>query len=149
VVKKCLCATDEAWTFVETIVVIAIIAILAGSVGFLAYRYVDSARVAVAGTQIEGFRMALNAYYLDNGVYPGTAQGLQALWEKPVLAPLPRNWRGPYLEKKVPRDPWGGEYYYEQPGPQGLPYLIVSYGLDGVPGGSGMAADIVSYENRE
>lgn len=146
-IKKLL-TMDEAWTFVETIVVVAIIAVLAGTVGFMAFRYVDKARVAVAGTQIEGFRMALNSYYLDNGRYPSSAQGLQALWEKPLLAPVPSDWRGPYLEKKIPKDPWGGEYHYESPGPHGLPFLIVSYGSDGVPGGTGNAADIVSYENR-
>jgi len=107
---------------------------------------VGDARVATARTQIETFGTALDAYRLDNGRYPSSAQGLGALWERPSIEP-PANWKSPYLRKAVPKDPWGSAYVYVSPGrvnPQS--YDLQSYGADGRAGGEGENADIVSWK---
>jgi general secretion pathway protein G len=77
-------------------------------------------------------------YKLDNGMYPSAEQGLQALVEVPESGVIPKKWRkGGYIEKnKVPKDPWGNEFVYISPGVNG-DFDIISYGLDGVPGGEG------------
>ena len=90
---------------------------------------------------------SLNAYFLDTGRYPTSEQGLEALWDRPVLEPVPEGWQGPYLTKELPEDPWGNHYDYFVPGPSGLPYGIRSYGADGSEGGDEAAADIVSWKN--
>ena len=79
---------EGGWTFIETIVVIGIILILTSSVGFMAFRYLEKAKVVSARSQIETLALALDAYYLDCGRYPTAEQGLSALWEKPVLEPV-------------------------------------------------------------
>lgn len=136
----------DGWTFVETLVVIAIVMILTGAVGFIAFRYIDQARAVAAQSQIESYSMALNAYFIDNRRYPSYEQGLDALWEKPVLDPIPSNWNGPYIDKAPEPDPWDNEYVYEVPGPNNLPFAITSYGADGLPGGEGNDRDISSWE---
>jgi general secretion pathway protein G len=100
-----------------------------------------------ARVQIESIETALKLYKLDNGSYPSTEQGLQALVEAPSVGTLPRAWRnGGYLEKgKVPKDPWGGDYLYLCPGVHGE-FDLFSYGPDGEPGGEGKNADINSWE---
>ncbi len=138
--------SDEGWTFVETLIVIAIILILTGTVGFIAFRYIDNAKEAAARSQIETFTLALNAYLFDNGSYPAQTQGLAALWKQPSAAPAPANWKGPYLQKAVPKDPWGHPYEYTVPGPDGLPFGIRSLGSDGLEGGDGNAKDITSWD---
>ncbi len=134
------------WTFVETLVVIAIVMVLTGLVGFIAFRYIDQAKSVAAQSQIESYSMALNAYYIDNQRYPSVEQGLGALWEKPILDPMPENWMGPYIDKSPERDPWGSEYQYQIPGINNLPFTITSYGIDGLPGGEGNEKDINSWE---
>lgn len=137
---------DKGFTFIETLVTITIILILTSAVGFSVVRYLDQARLAACHNQIETFRLALQSYYLDCARYPSKEQGLSALWEKPVLSPIPARWNGPYLDRRVPQDPWGGEYLYENPGENNLPFAIISYGADGQEGGEGNDADIVSWE---
>jgi len=137
---------EGGWTFIETIVVIGIILILTSSVGFMAFRYLEKAKTVSARSQIETFALALDAYYLDCGRYPSAEQGLSALWEKPVLEPAPAAWNGPYLNKKIPADPWGGSYEYTAPGQNGLPFGIRSLGADGREGGEGNDADVASWE---
>jgi general secretion pathway protein G len=90
---------------------------------------------------------ALKLYKLDNGRYPSSEQGLQALVEAPTVGVLPRKWReGGYLEKaKVPNDPWGSEYVYICPGLHG-DFDLMSYGADGQPGGEGDDEDINNWE---
>ncbi len=138
---------QEGWTFIETLIVISIILVLTSTVGFMAFKYVGKARVVAARTQIENLSMALDTYYMDTRHYPTEEQGLESLWEKPVLEPVPKNWDGPYLKKKPAKDPWGNAYEYRVPGPHGLPYGILSAGADGNPGGDGTDRDITSWDN--
>lgn len=133
--------TLKGWTFVETLVVIGIVLILTSSVGFMAFKYLDQAKQATARSQIETFAMSVNSYRLDTGVFPRQEEGLAALWSKPAGTDT---WNGPYLAKAVPQDPWGRDYVYRVPGPNGLPFEILSLGADGQEGGSGQDADVSS-----
>ena len=126
------------------LVVIVVIAILASLVAPNIFQHVGAAKSATAKAQIEMLGAALDAYRLDNGTYPTTQQGLDALWQRPAVDP-PANWRAPYLRKPVPLDPWGRPYMYQFPGQQSRQgYDLVSFGADGKPGGEGEDADIVS-----
>jgi general secretion pathway protein G len=134
------------FTLIEILVVIAVIAVLAALVAPNVFRHVGGAKDSAARAQIEMLGAALDAYRLDNGRYPTTAQGLDALWQEPLVEPRPTNWRGPYLRKAVPADPWGNAYFYASPGdynPRG--YDLVSFGADGQPGGDGEDADVTSW----
>jgi general secretion pathway protein G len=105
---------------------------------------VGDAKITAAKAQLELFGLALDQYRLDNDYYPSTAQGLEALRALPAGEPAVRNWRGPYLRKAVPLDPWGRPYVYLSPGtvnPQS--YDLLSYGRDGRAGGDGEDADVV------
>lgn len=135
---------EDAWTFVETLIVIGIIMILTAAVGFAAFRYIDQAKVAATKSQIETFSMAINSYFFDCGSFPTNEQGLEALWKKP--SPAPEGWKGPYLQKAVPKDAWGNAYEYKVPGPNGLPFSVLSFGSDGREGGDGYAYDLSSWE---
>lgn len=139
-------AQHHAFTLLEVLVVIVVIAILATFVAPSLFRNVDDARIATAKAQIESFSTALDAYRLDNGRYPTTAQGLTALWQRPTVEP-PANWREPYLRKAIPLDPWGHAYVYLAPGTVNpSSYDLLSYGADGQPGGEGDNADVVSWK---
>ena len=135
------------FTLIEILVVIAVIAMLAALVAPNVFRHLGTARDATARTQIEMLGAGLDAYRLDNGRYPTTDQGLDALRVAPTLQPLPPNWRGPYLRRDVPLDPWGTPYVYLSPGelnPNG--YDLLSLGADVEVGGEGEDADIVSWD---
>jgi general secretion pathway protein G len=138
---------EEGWTFVETLIVIAIVLILTSTVGFMAFRYIDRAKIVTAKTQIESFSLALNSYFFDNKRFPTEDQGLNALWKKSNMSPIPEDWNGPYLEKSVPLDPWGHSFDYNVPGVNGLPFGVRSFGADGLEGGEGLDKDISSWEN--
>ena len=129
------------WTFVETIIVIGIILILTSAVGVMAFKYIDQAKQATAKSQIETFALALSSYYIDCKQYPDPQQGLKALWEKQAGVD---GWNGPYIGKAIPKDPWGREYVLKIPGPNGLPFEILSLGADGAEGGEGANADLSS-----
>jgi general secretion pathway protein G len=136
----------RGFTLIELIVVIVVIAILAGLVGPMVFANVGDAKIQAARTQIELFGLALDAYRLDNDAYPTTAQSLAALRVLPAAEPLPRRWRGPYVRKEIPLDPWVRPYLYTAPGqvnPES--YDLVSLGRDGRPGGTGEDADITSW----
>ena len=136
----------SGFTLIEILVVIVVIAILATLVAPNIFQHVGAAKGATAKSQIEMLGAALDAYRLDNGRYPTTEQGLGALWEKPQIDP-PANWRGPYLRKPVPPDPWQRPYSYTAPGqvnPQG--YDLLTLGADGKPGGDGEDADLTSWK---
>ena len=144
---------NAGFSFVETLAVLAVSAILASQVGAAAFRMVQRARVSAACTQIESFKAALQSYYIDCGAFPTGEQGLRALWEKPDVFPVPASWSGPYTEKKIPADPWGNEYVYRRKGevypedaPESAPFIILSFGSDGIAGGEKDGIDIVSWQ---
>lgn len=137
---------EDGWSFMETLIVIAIILILTTTVGFMAINSLEKSRVAAARTQIESFATAVEAYYIDCGNFPTTEQGLSALRKQPETEPSSDNWGGPYLYKDAPKDPWGNEYEYISPAPDGAPYGIRSFGADGIEGGEDKNADIKSWE---
>lgn len=139
-------ARPAGFTLIEILVVIVVIAILATLVAPNIFRHVGAAKDATAKSQIEMLGAALDAFRLDNGRYPTTDEGLTALWEEPKSAGVP-NWKGPYLRKAVPLDPWSHAYEYVWPGqanPNG--YDLLSYGADGQPHGEGENADITSWQ---
>src|SRR5664280_1429701 len=134
--KKNKYRKQAGFTLIELMVVVVIIAILAGLVIPRFMGETDKAKQAKAKMQIESLESALKMYKLDNGSYPTTEQGLKALVETPTVGNLPKNWRqGGYLEKgKVPKDPWDHEYVYVSPGSHG-DFDLSSLGADGEPGG--------------
>jgi len=135
---------QAGWTFIETIIVIGIVLILTSSVGFMAFRYIDKARTTTARNEIENYSLALSTYYLDCRNFPSDEQGLIALWEKPSTDS--DGWDGPYVTKKPGLDPWGNEYEFQVPGPNGLPFGIRSFGSDKMEGGEGDKKDVSSWE---
>lgn len=137
---------EEGWTFIETVIVLAITLTLSSTAGFVGFQYIARARIVAAQSQIETICLALSGYLFDCGLFPSQEQGLEALWSCPSTSPVPENWNGPYLEKLIGPDPWGNMYRYFLPGPHGLPYGLVSYGEDGREGGEGRAGDIASWE---
>ena len=144
--KRNVNSTRRAFTLIEVLVVIVVIAVLASFVAPSLFRNVNDARVATAKAQIESFGTALDSYRLDHGRYPNTAQGLLALWQKPTIDP-PASWSEPYLRKPVPEDPWGRPYVYVAPGTVNpTRYDLLTYGADGLPGGTGENADITSWK---
>jgi general secretion pathway protein G len=138
---------SNGFTLIELMVVIVILGILAGLIVPRIMGRPEEARQMKAKMTIESLETSIRLYKLDNGSYPTTEQGLQALIERPDTGNIPKKWRdGGYLEKrKVPKDPWDNEYVYLSPGVNGE-YDIVSYGSDGVPGGEGKDSDINSWE---
>lgn len=141
----------KGFTLIELLVVIVILGILVTFVGVRIMGRPEEARVTQAQIQIQAMENALKMYRLDNGEYPSTEQGLKALVEKPATGDVPRNWReGGYLEKRsVPKDPWGKDYVYLNPGvknPDGID--LFSYGADNQPGGEGKDADVGNWETE-
>jgi len=140
------CRDRAGFTLIELLVVIAIIAVLASVVAPAVFRNVGDAKQAAARSQIELFATALNQYRLDNDNYPTTDQGLSALRTMPSAGDLPRNWRGPYLSRVVPLDPWGRPFMYASPGTENpQTYDLYTLGRDGKPGGDGEDADVTSW----
>ena len=134
--------TARGFTLLELLVVIVIIGMLVGYVGPKYFKQVGKSQITVVRDQLHAFGQALDQYRLDTGHYPTTQQGMAALMEKPANE---TKWDGPYLKKAVPVDPWGTPYVYKQPGDHGE-YDLISYGKDGVPGGTGEDADLGSWE---
>ena len=132
---------ELGFTLLELLVVMVIIGLLAGFVGPKYFSQIGKSNVTVAKSQLQSFSKALDAYRLDMGHYPSTEEGLEAL----VSAPAANNekWRGPYLSKKIPLDPWGNPYIYRNPGTN-AEFDVISLGADGKPGGSGDNADLTN-----
>jgi len=146
--KKFLKKIDcRGFTLIELMVVIVILGILAGLIIPRIMGRPEEAKQLKAKMQIESLETALKLYKLDNGMYPDTEQGLQALVEQPETGTIPKKWRkNGYLEKgRLPKDPWGNEFIYLSPGAHGE-YDIISYGADGVPDGEDKNRDINNWE---
>ena len=140
--------SNKGFTLLELMVVLIILSLLAMLALPRFFGRVDEAKITTTRVQIQNLETALRLFYLDTGFYPTTEQGLKALVEKPGDA---KNWReGGYLEKGViPKDPWGSDYNYRAPGEAGREYEILSLGRDGKEGGSGIDADIKSWETAQ
>jgi general secretion pathway protein G len=136
----------QGFSLLELLVVILIMTILGSIVGVQVMHHIGTAKSAAAQAQIGEFKAALKSYYLDNGIYPTPAQGLQALCQPSTIEPLPRKFpRDGYMDSPAPPlDPWRGEFAYLAPGSRGEPFEIISYGKDGQPGGEDEAADVSS-----
>ena len=136
---------QRGFTLIEILVVVVILGILAGIVVPRLLGEPEKARRTKAQVQIRGFEEALANFKLDNGFFPTTEQGLQALVEKPQTGKIPTHYRDKGYIKKIPVDPWGNDYIYLSPGAHD-DYDIISYGPDGAAGGEGDDADINSWE---
>ncbi|GAB4540627.1 MAG: type II secretion system major pseudopilin GspG [Thermodesulfovibrionia bacterium] len=138
---------NDGFTLIELMVVIVILGILAAIIAPKLVGRTDDARVTQAKIQIRNLETALKLFKMDNGFYPSTEQGLEALVTEPTIGQIPKNYRkGGYLEqKKLVLDPWGNPYIYICPGTNGE-YDIISYGADGKPGGEGYDADITNWD---
>jgi len=135
------------FTLIEIMVVIVILAMLAALVGPKLMGRTDDAKIQTTRTQIGNMETALKLYKLDNGTYPSTDQGLNALVTKPAVGVIPKNYKeGGYLEKKqLPKDGWGNDFLYVSPGEHG-DYDLFSYGADGAKGGESKNADINNWD---
>lgn len=133
---------QTGFSLIEIMVVVVILGILASIVVPKIMGRPDEARVVKAKQDILAIQNALDLYKLDNGVYPTTDQGLAALVTKPTSNPEPRDWKI-YL-KRVPKDPWGRDYLYLNPGEHGE-IDIFTLGAEGQPGGTGINAEIGNW----
>ncbi len=118
------------FTLVEIMLVVVIIGALAMMIVPRLSGRSEQAKVAISKADIEAtLATALKLYELDNGNFPTTSQGLEALLKKPTSSPVPTNWNGPYIEKS-PLDPWGRPYQYRSPGENRTDYDLFSEGKD-------------------
>jgi general secretion pathway protein G len=144
-IKPCVLRQGAGFTLIEIVIVVIIIGLLAALVGPRLFGKVSEAKLKTTKAQIELFGTALDAFRLDTGRYPSSEEGLKALREKPSGTEM---WKGPYLPKEIPLDPWGKPYVYKSPGEHGE-YDLISYGLDGAEGGEGENQDVVSWKDVE
>ena len=128
------------FTLLELLVVMVIIGLLVGYVGPRYFAQIGKSEIKAARAQIDGLEKAVEHFRIDTGHFPTTDQGLNVLFVKPANEP---KWRGPYLKKEAPLDPWGNPYTYRAPGER-ADFDIISLGKDGQPGGEGEAADITN-----
>lgn len=132
---------QRGFTLLELLIVLVILGLLIGYVAPNYFQQEDKSKVKTARAQIKALEDALDQYRLDVGRYPTTEQGLAALTVQPQGE---GRWQGPYLKKAVPADPWGNPYQYRSPGEHGEVDLL-SFGKDGKPGGTDLAADITNW----
>ncbi|MBI5675486.1 MAG: type II secretion system major pseudopilin GspG [Nitrospirae bacterium] len=138
---------SAGFTLIEVMVVVVILGILAAIIAPRLIGRTDDAKVAQAKIQMKNLETALKLFKMDNGFYPSTEQGLEALIKEPEIGEIPKHYRkGGYLEKKgIPPDPWDNAYVYISPGTDN-DYEIISYGADREPGGEGYDADITNWD---
>ncbi len=133
---------QSAFTLIELMVVIVIIGILAAIVVPKIMSRPDEAKITKVKVDLQNIQATLDLYKLDNGTYPTTDQGLQALVTKPDSDPAPANWHG-YL-KRLPLDPWNNPYHYKNPGDHGDIDLF-TYGANNQPSGTGINATMGNW----
>jgi general secretion pathway protein G len=131
------------FTLIEVLVVVAILGILAALVVPRIMDRPDDAKRVAARSDVGSLVQTLKMYRLDNNTYPSTDQGLQALVQRPTTNPVPPNWK-PYLDR-LPKDPWGSDYQYLNPGTHG-DIDVFSLGADRARGGEGNNADIGNWD---
>jgi general secretion pathway protein G len=131
------------FTLIELMVVLAILGLLAMLVAPRLMGRMGMAKQRTAQAQMQMLATALDLFHLDVGRYPTDEEGLKVLYQKPDSTPA---WAGPYLNKDVPKDPWGRDYVYKSPGEHGS-YDLYSLGADGQPGGEGENADITNWQS--
>jgi general secretion pathway protein G len=138
---------ENGFTLIEIMAVVLIMGFLAGIVGVAVVAQIDKARVTTTKTQIKQLEAALTFFQMENGFFPSTDQGLEALVEKPTGGREAHSYReGGYLQGGVvPLDAWQSPYQYESPGQINRDYDIWSLGADGVAGGTGVDADIGNW----
>jgi general secretion pathway protein G len=139
-------SSNAGFTLIEIMAVVLIIGLLSTIVGVSIFAQVDKGRVTSASVQISNLESVLELYRMDNARYPTTEQGLDALINETDGA---KNFPpGGYLQKRrIPEDPWGNPYEYEQPGQNNThSFDLWSYGADGKPGGDGVDADIGNWD---
>lgn len=132
---------QKGFTLMELLVVLAILGLLMSLVGPQVLKQLGGAKSKTALIQIRDLEQALEMYKLDVGRYPSTAQGLEALVDKPSGV---SGWNGPYLKGAVPQDPWNQDYIYKYPGERSE-LDIMTYGQNGSPGGDGEDSDIGNW----
>ena len=143
--KQKLFTGQRGFTLIEIMVVVVILGILAAIVVPRFLDKPDEARITRAAADIEAIEQALAMFKLDNGFYPSTEQGLDALVAKPETGRIPKKFPERGYLKNVPVDPWENPYVYLSPGVHD-DIDIISYGADGEPGGEGSNADIESWK---
>ena len=132
----------SGFTLLEMLVVLVIIGLLASLVGPKLFTKVDSSKQQTAQTQVKMLKGSLETLRLDIGRFPTAEEGLALLNTPPTDEKLKSHWRGPYLDDKLPPDPWGSPYQYSIPGADGQPMALYSLGADGKRGGDGIDADL-------
>ncbi len=138
---------QSGFSLIEIMVVVIIIGLLASIVAPQVLNRADEARIQKVKSDFKSIQTGLKMYRIDNYAYPTSEQGLQALVERPTMAPQPRNWdESGYLEQ-LPRDPWGNPYLYLSPG-ESHDYNIYTLGADGVSGGEDQNADISVWDEE-
>lgn len=136
-------AKHSGFTLLELLVVIVIIGLLAAFVAPKYFGQISKSKTQVARAQIESFEKGIDQFRVDIGHFPTTEQGLNSLYSQPTNEPL---WRGPYIKKSIPLDPWNKAYVFKSPGTNGRDYEILSYGKDGKEGGDDEDADVSNYQ---
>ncbi|HKI98337.1 MAG TPA: type II secretion system major pseudopilin GspG [bacterium] len=132
----------QGFTFIEVLVVLIILALIAGIVGTQLLGEAEKAKADATRIQIKSLESALSLYRLHNSTYPTTEQGLAALLTKPEVGTIPEQWQGPYITgNNVPKDGWKHDFIYIS---DGHDYTIISLGADGKEGGTDLDADISS-----
>ena len=134
-------------SLIEIMIVIVIMAMIAGLIGRNVLSQFEKSKVKTTQLQMDALKTALQDYYLDNGSYPTTEQGLKALVDKQASSPEPANYSPDgYLKgKTLPKDSWGRDFIYES---DGAVYTLESYGKDGKIGGTGYDTDIIFKSNE-
>ena len=132
----------RGFTLIEIIIVVIIMSLIAALVVPRLFKKVEKSKQQITKTQIVLLENAIKMFKLDTGRYPTSKEGLMALLEAPQDV---TNWDGPYLEKGIPKDPWGRDYIYVYPG-KNYTYEIISLGADGKEGGEGEDKDINNWE---